>query len=196
MIKNYNKIKVYFNMEDIKPRISEYKYNFFTSLQNYLEKELIFYGSIKRYDYFKESSDIDITVITDNTKSTLSKLQNYLKVQKGKIQKLIQKFSYPDTNIINGYKIKYKDIENDIIFDILIYDEKYKIPVMNNINKINNLPTYMIMLMCIIKYLYYILHIITKDMFLDIKNFILTWYFTNKLNFDNKNYMSTIFLDN
>jgi hypothetical protein len=182
-------------MEDIKPRISEYKYNFFTSLQNYLESELIFYGSIKRYDYFKESSDIDIIVITDNTNSILSKLQNFLKLQKGKIQKLIQKFSYPDTNIINGYKIKYKDVENDIIIDILIYDEKYKIPVMNNINKTNNLPTYMIIIMCIIKYLYYILHVITKDMFLDIKNFIFTWYFTNKFNFNKKNYMTTIFLD-
>ena len=64
-------------MEAIKERLSEYKYDFFTNLQNYLGSELIFYGSIKRYDYFKESSDIDITVITDNTKSILSKLQNY-----------------------------------------------------------------------------------------------------------------------
>jgi predicted nucleotidyltransferase len=182
-------------MEDIKHRLSEYKYNFFTNLQNYLDTELIFYGSIKRYDYFKESSDIDITVITDNIKSTLLKLQVYLKVQKGKIKKLIQKFTHQDSNIVNGYKIKYKDIENDIIFDILVYDEKYRIPVMNNINKINNLPTYMIVLMCILKYLYYTLGLLTKGMFLDIKNFIFTWYFTNKLNFDKKNYMSTIFLD-
>jgi predicted nucleotidyltransferase len=195
MIKNYNKIYIYFSMEDIKDRLSEYKYNFFTNLQNYLGSELIFYGSIKRYDYFKESSDIDITVITDNIKSTLLKLQVYLKVQKGKIKKLIQKFTHQDSNIVNGYKIKYKDIENDIIFDILVYDEKYRIPVMNNINKINNLPTYMIVLMCILKYLYYTLGLLTKGMFLDIKNFIFTWYFTNKLNFDKKNYMSTIFLD-
>jgi hypothetical protein len=181
-------------MEDIKPRLSEYKYNFFTRLQNYLETELIFYGSIKRYDYFKESSDIDMIVITDNTNSTLSKLQNFLKLQKGEIQKLIQKFSYPDTNIINGHKIKYKDIENDIIMDILIYDEKYKTQVINNVNK-SNLPTHMVILMCIIKYLYYTLHIITRDMFLDIKNFLLTWHFTNKLNFNKKNYMTTIFLD-
>ena len=182
-------------MEAIKERLSEYKYDFFTNLQNYLGSELIFYGSIKRYDYFKESSDIDITVITDNTKSILSKLQNYLKVQKGKIQKVIQKFKYPDSNIVNGYKITYKDIENDIIFDIMIYDEKYRIPVMNNINKINNLPTYMVVLMCILKYLYYTLGLLTKGMFLDIKNFIFTWYFTNKFNFEKKNNTSSIFLD-
>ena len=182
-------------MEAIKERLSEYKYDFFTNLQNYLGSELIFYGSIKRYDYFKESSDIDITVITDNTKSILSKLQNYLKIQKKKIQKVIQKFKYPDSNIVNGYKITYKDIENDIIFDIMIYDEKYRIPVMNNINKINNLPTYMVVLMCILKYLYYTLGLLTKGMFLDIKNFIFTWYFTNKFNFEKKNNTSSIFLD-
>ena len=33
-------------MEAIKERLSEYKYDFFTNLQNYLGSELIFYGSI------------------------------------------------------------------------------------------------------------------------------------------------------
>ena len=77
----------------------------------------------------------------------------------------------------------------------MIYDEKYRIPVMNNINKINNLPTQMVVLMCILKCLYYTLGLLTKGMFLDIKNFIFTWYFTNKFNFEKKNNTSSIFLD-
>ena len=40
-------------MEDIKDRLGNYKYNFFNNLQNYIETELIFFGSIKRFDFFK-----------------------------------------------------------------------------------------------------------------------------------------------
>jgi len=64
-------------MEDIKDRLGNYKYNFFYNLQNYIETELIFFGSIKRFDFFKNSSDIDIIIITDNVKSLLYKVQNF-----------------------------------------------------------------------------------------------------------------------
>ena len=79
-------------MEDIKDRLGDYRYNYFTSLQKYLDTELYFYGSIKRFDYFDNGSDIDITVITDNVNSTLSKLQNYLNAKKSEVKKIYQKF--------------------------------------------------------------------------------------------------------
>ena len=100
-------------MEAIKERLSEYKYDFFTNLQNYLGSELIFYGSIKRYDYFKESSDIDITVITDNTKSILSKLQNYLNEQGLPIQYL-DHLDTSELDISNELQSFINDLE-DII---------------------------------------------------------------------------------
>ena len=105
-------------MEDIKDRLTNYKYNFFTNLQNYLGNDLIFYGSIKRYDYFDKSSDIDITVITDNIKSTISKLKNYLKIDKEKIKKIFQKLKKNENTIITGYKLKYEDKEKYLLFDI------------------------------------------------------------------------------
>ena len=74
-------------MEDIKDRLGNYKYNFFNNLQNYIETELIFFGSIKRFDFFKNSSDIDIIIITDNVKSLLYKVQNFLNIKKQTLKK-------------------------------------------------------------------------------------------------------------
>jgi|688.fasta_scaffold768409_2 predicted nucleotidyltransferase len=182
-------------MEDIKDRLTNYKYNFFTNLQNYLGNELIFYGSIKRYDYFDKSSDIDITVITDNIKSTMSKLKNYLKIDKEKIKKIFQKFKKNENTIITGYKIKYENKEKNLVFDILIYDEMYRKDIMNNINEINNLPKYIVFLLCIIKYLYYTLNLLSHNTFLDIKNFIFNCYFNNMINFNKRNMMTTIILE-
>ena len=126
-------------MEDIKDRLGEYKYNFFTNLQNYLGTELYFYGSIKRVDYISNSSDIDILVITDNVKSMLSKIQTYLNINKDKTQKIFQQYSVYDKGIITGYKIKYEIDENGIEFDLLVYDDKYRKAVLQNIYDINNL---------------------------------------------------------
>jgi predicted nucleotidyltransferase len=182
-------------MEDIKERLTNYKYNFFINLQNYLENDLIFYGSIKRYDYFDKSSDVDIAVITDNIKSTISKLKNYLKIDKEKIKKIFQKFKKNENTIITGYKLKYEDKEKNFVFDILIYDEMYRTHVMNNINEINNLPKYMIFILCIIKYLYYMLGLLSHNVFLETKNFIFNCYFNSTINLDKKNFMTTIILD-
>ena len=128
-------------MEDIKDRLGDYRYNYFSNLQKYLDTELYFYGSIKRSDYFQKGSDIDITVITDNVHSTLSKLQNYLNIKKTEIKKIYQKFYIRSKSIVVGYKIKYEDKERNFSFDILIYDEKYRKSVIENLNDINNLLT-------------------------------------------------------
>ena len=65
-------------MEDIKDRLGEYKYNFLKKLENYIGTELIFFGSIKRCDYFQENSDIDIAIISDNVQDTLTKIKFFL----------------------------------------------------------------------------------------------------------------------
>ena len=57
-------------MEDIKERLGIEKYTFLKNMENYIENKLIFFGSIKRVDFFSENSDIDIVIITDNVNST------------------------------------------------------------------------------------------------------------------------------
>ena len=179
-------------MEDIKDRLGEYKYNFFTKLQNYLDTDLHFYGSIKRADYIANSSDVDILIITDNVKSMLSKIQSYLNVNKDNTQKIFQQYNANDTGIITGYKIKYN--ENDIEFDLLIYDDKFRNAVLQNINDINNLPLYMIIILYILKILYYKLHFISKKIYNNLKCNIFGCYF-NEVKYYNKENAPIIVLD-
>jgi len=196
MIKNYkNNIYIYFNMEEIKERLGEYKYNFFNKLQNYIECELIFFGSIKRIDFFKNASDIDIIIISDNVKSLLYKVQNYLNIKKTSIQKIYQQYSVND-NIVSGYKIKYDDKNNDISFDLLIYDDKFRKNVMKNINDINNLPIYMLVILYILKSLHYSLYLIPKSIYVYLKCFIFYCYFNKSLRYYNKNFATVVMLEN
>ena len=183
-------------IEDIKDRLGDYRYNYFSNLQKYLDTELYFYGSIKRSDYFQKGSDIDITVITDNVHSTLSKLQNYLNIKKTEIKKIYQKFYIRSKSIVVGYKIKYEDKERNFSFDILIYDEKYRKSVIENLNDINNLPGYMIVILITIKMLYYSLGIISKDIYLYLKNSIFHMYFNQTICIYDKKKGTTVILDN
>jgi predicted nucleotidyltransferase len=181
-------------MEDIKDRLGEYKYNFFNNLQNYLETELYFYGSIKRFDYIGNSSDIDIIVITDNVKSMLSKTQSYLNISNDKTQKIFQQHSIYDKGVVTGYKIKYKNDENNIEFDLLVYDEKYRKAVLQNIYDINNFPLYVIVPLYILKMLFYKLHLISRGIYNKLKCQLFNCYF-NGIGYYNKENAQVIMLD-
>ena len=182
-------------MEDIKDRLGNYKYIFFNNLQNYVESELIFFGSIKRIDYFKNSSDIDIIIITDNVNSLLSKVQNYLNIKKTDIKKIYQQYSVSN-NIVYGYKIKYNDTVSNISFDLLIYDDKFRKDIIKNINDINNLPIYMLIILYILKSLHYNLYLIPKSIYNYLKCYIFYCYFNKSLRYYNKELSTVIALDN
>jgi predicted nucleotidyltransferase len=182
-------------MEDIKDRLGNYKYNFFNNLQNYVESELIFFGSIKRFDFLKNSSDIDIIIITDNVKSLLYKVQSFLNIKKTDIKKIYQQYSVND-NIVSGYKIKYDDKDSDMSFDLLIYDDKFRTDVMKNINDINNLPIYMLIILYILKSLHYSLYLIPKSIYNYLKCFIFYCYFNKKLLYYKREFSPVIALEN
>jgi len=181
-------------MENIKNKLGEYKYNFFHNMQNYLNTELIFFGSIKRSDYFDNASDIDIAIITDNVNSLITKIQNYLNINNKNIKKIYQQYTVNDKLVINGHKIKYEDNDNQLVFDILIYDEKYKPYVIQNINEINNLPLYIVYILYILKYLYYTLGLISKNYYVNIKCYIFHCYFNKKIKMYDKQHTTTIIL--
>lgn len=183
------------NFDDIKDRLGDYRYNFFKNLQNYLDTELYFFGSIKRVDYINNSSDIDLLVITDNIKSILSKVQIYLNVNKSNIQKIFQQHSIYDKEVIKGYKIKYKNEEKGVEFDLLIYDEKYRKSVLQNVYDINNFPLYIIIPLYILKILYYKLNFISKNIYTTLKCRLFDCYF-NGIRYYNKEKIQVIMLDN
>jgi predicted nucleotidyltransferase len=167
-------------MEDIKEKIGDNKYIFLQKLEDYIGSKLIFFGSIKRCDFIKENSDIDIAIISDNIDSTLKKLQNYLNLHDNKIRKIIQKI--PNKNsIVYGYKTNYDNECMDLSLEIIIYDEKYKNDIMFNINKINNIPFYVLLPLIVLKILYYKLKIISKDFLNFFKKNILNKYLKQEL---------------
>jgi len=188
-------IYLYFSMDEIKDRLGDYKYNFFTTLQNYIDSELLFFGSIKRFDFFPNSSDIDIIIITDNVDETIKRVRDYLQLNKTEIKKIYQRFSNNSVRLITGYKIKYTDPSNDCTFDLLIYDEKYREVVTQNINDINDIAVYMVIILYIVKYAYYRLSLMTNSMYLYLKNSLFHMYFNGTL-FYNKELSQTIIVDN
>jgi len=165
-------------MKQYKNRLDDYKYDFFVDLQNYLNENLYFYGSINRLDYFKNNSDIDIAVITENTNSVLFKIQHYLNVEKTNIKKIYQQLNKKNT-IVRGYKIVYKDRENNFTFDLVIYDEKYKQMILENIYKHNTMPIVFSILLYILKFLFYKLYVLPKSFYMSIKNMIFYYQFNN-----------------
>ena len=166
-------------MEKYKDKLDDYKYNFLLDLQTHLNQELIFFGSINRMDYFKNNSDIDLAIITDNTHSVLFKIQHYLNVDKTNIKKIYQQFNKKTTNIVRGYKIKYKDVDRNFRFDLVVYDEKYRPFVLDNIYKHNTMPIVLSTLLYILKFLFYKLYLFPKSFFIQIKNAIFYFQFNN-----------------
>lgn len=158
------------NNDTIKNRLNDYKYKFLLNLQEYLETPLLFFGSINRIDYFEGSSDIDIAVITDNPISMMAKIKNYLHIHNSKVIKIYHTFN-DDTShsLIRGYKLTYKDSDRNWGFDINIYDEIYKKTILQEIYNTNNLPLYITMIMFIIKFLYYKLHMISYSVYYNFK---------------------------
>jgi predicted nucleotidyltransferase len=167
-------------MEDIKEKIGDDKYIFLKKLEDYIGSKLIFFGSIKRCDFIKENSDIDIAIISDNIDSTLKKLQNYLNLHDNKIRKIIQKIPTKNS-IIYGYKTNYDNECMELSLEIVIYDEKYKKDIMFNINRINNIPFYVLLPLIVLKILYYKLQIISKDLLNFFKKYILNKYLKQEL---------------
>ena len=166
-------------MENYKDKLDDYKYNFLLDLQTHLNQELIFFGSINRMDYFKNNSDIDIAIITDNTHSVLFQIQHYLNVDKTNIKKIYQQFNKKTTNIVRGYKIKYKDVDRNFRFDLVVYDEKYRPFVLDNIYKHNTMPIVLSALLCILKFLFYKLYLFPKSFFMQLKNAIFYFQYNN-----------------
>jgi predicted nucleotidyltransferase len=163
-------------METTKNELLPYTSDFFNKLKNYLNTKIYFFGSIQRYDYFPNKSDIDVDIFTDNESKTISQIQNFLNIEKKNIKKFVYKFNN-DTNteykLISGYKIKYSEPKNLLFVEFSIYNEKYKEFILNEHNRKQILPFYLSFFLTIIKYLYYEFCIIPKVIYKFFKNFLM-----------------------
>lgn len=159
-------------METTRNKIPEKLKHFLDRLKDYLDTPLYYYGSIQRKDYVAGQSDIDVAIFTDNENSLISKMCHFLHVKRKDFKKIIIRNS---GTIVYGYKIKYKtETVNDkgtpIVCEFAIYNTIFKIPLMEFYHKINNVPLIILILLYILKQIYYVFPIISKKKYNDFKN--------------------------
>ena len=150
-------------MERTYNKLNNYNSNLFYKLKEYLDTPIYFYGSVQRWDYFPDYSDIDIDIFADNTESVLNKLTNFFNIDKRKIEPII--FRTRSHNLIKGYKLSYENIRDKLRLEISVYNEKDKEIILTEHNRSMDLPIITVALLIIIKFIYYRLKLIDKDLF-------------------------------
>lgn len=154
-------------MNTIRNDLPQKTKDFFKKMENYLDTELFFYGSVTRSDYIPGKSDIDIAVFTDNENSIISKLQHFLHVKRTDFDKVIWKL---DGNMIYGYKLKILETNTEIA----IYNNDFKEQLMEELNKpIINKTILTTTLLLLLKLFYYQLPLLPTDFYLRWKRYIL-----------------------
>lgn len=135
-------------------------------LSDYLEIPLYYYGSIQRNDYVPSESDIDVAIFTDNEKSTLIKMQNYLNMDRHNFKRVLWKLKKNNT-ITYGYKIKYNN--NKMKIEFAIYNEKFKADIIEYQTSCINIPFYISFMLYILKLIYYKLHFLSLPVYSSLK---------------------------
>lgn len=152
--------------------------NFFKRLENYLDTELYFYGSVNRPDYVHGKSDIDVIVFTDNEYSMMNKLQHFLHVKRNAFDKIVWKL---DGKMLYGYKIKC-DKYIDTKCEIAIYNNDFKETILKEIKQYNSVPLHIAILLFIIKTLYYTVPILDYKTYSLYKRYIFNDLYLRKRN--------------
>ena len=147
---------------------------FFHNLQNYLEEDLYFYGSVNRSDYVHGKSDIDVAIFTDNEYSLISKLQHFLHVIKKDFDKIVWKL---EGKIIYGYKIKCEKYINSKC-EFAIYNNDFKNILLDEMYK--PIPFYITILLLTLKTFYYTFPILSLKTYSTCKRILFNKIMVNK----------------
>jgi predicted nucleotidyltransferase len=151
-------------METIKNKIPENTIMFFEELSEFLDKKLLFFGSVQRGDYFPGESDIDVDIFTDNENQTIAKMLHFLHEKRSHFKKCVWRLNH-NNQVVYGNKIFYKNKEDGIFVEFSIYNEKYKEGILKEHLMKTNLPFYASWLLIILKFLFYNLKILDKKTF-------------------------------
>jgi len=157
-------------MEDIKNKMPMHKRIFFTNLEKYLDAPLYYFGSIQRYDYSPENSDIDAMLFTNNESSSISQLQNWFQVSRNDFKKVVH-FLPSLKRIVYGHKLKYKTLTTSA--DILIYNKKDQQIIPRDDQRKINMPFYMVTIMIMLKTLYHQFGILSKPWYKYLKRLLM-----------------------
>lgn len=146
---------------------------FLENLSIYIDEPIYIYGSILRSDY-NPKSDVDVCIFSDNIDGLKTKLQSFLKVHDKKQFKTIY-WRLPNTKrLAVGYKIFYKNIKNNLLVEISVYEKKYKEEILTEHYSKTIIPFYATMMLYLIKFLFYDLGIMPKKWYMYYKKIILS----------------------
>lgn len=151
---------------------------FFKRLENYLDTDLYFYGSVNRSDYVHGKSDIDVAIFTDNEYSVINKLQHFLHVKRNAFDKVVWKIN---GEMIYGYKIKCEKYI-DIRCEIAIYNNDFKNTLLKEYRQYNVIPLYISILLFILKTLHYTFPILSEKTYTAYKRLIFNTIMIQKKN--------------
>jgi predicted nucleotidyltransferase len=157
-------------METTRNKLTPYSKHFFDNLSNYLDTKMYFFGSIQRSDYFPNSSDIDVDIFTDNEPGTIMKIQNLLNIDRTSVHKFVYKLD-SSNKMVYGHKVQYKD--EHLATEFLIFNEKDKQNVIRDHSSKFVLPFYISYLLVILKFMYYKLQLLPKNLYVKVKRFLL-----------------------
>jgi predicted nucleotidyltransferase len=148
--------------------------DYFLNMSLYLDEKIYFFGSILRQDFYINNSDIDISIFSNNLTSLKVKLQHFLKVGNENFKKIFWRLRN-SKRIAQGYKIFYNDTTKNTNIEISIYDTKYKDEILLEHYSKVELPIHALIMLFIVKTLYYQLQIINKTNYNYFKKIILSY---------------------
>lgn len=143
---------------------------FFKNLSSFIDEDVSFYGSVKRWDYFPGKSDIDVDIFTDNESKTSRLLTHYLHLERSKAKQIVYKI---DDRIIYGHKVAYTDPVDSTNIEFFIYNNKYKDIITEDHKQFNELTIYGTVVMIILKCIYHYLPIISTDTYKQVKKWLI-----------------------
>lgn len=165
-------------METTKNKMSDYDSFFLEQMSKTLDTKLYFYGSIQRYDYYPNKSDIDLDIFADNVSSMKYKLSGFLNSHnhdKTNIEFKSFVLKTKHAEIIRGHKVSYKDKARHLFIEINLFDEKYKKAILDEHNYKTHLPFYIIILFTILKFCHYQVPMLSINEYRKCKEFCLNY---------------------
>lgn len=136
-----------------------------------LSNPLCFYGSALRGDFVPNKSDLDIAIFTDNASDTIVKLQSFFGAVS--VKHVVWKLNQ---HLIHGHKINTVLRGNDhqqYDCELSIYGTQYKSIVVADYRKGLDVPLIPFVMLCVVKWLHYIVPVLSPPMYAHCKRFIL-----------------------
>lgn len=151
-------------------KMTESQIEFIQKLKANVSQDLHIYGSITRFDYIPQKSDIDLDIFSENIPSTISTLCAILDIPKEKIKSIILKLN---EIVVKGHKLSYKNPIDNSAFEISIYNSKDKLLILDDHKTDDRMPFYIVGILFVIKFLYYIVGILPNSVYKRCKQFLM-----------------------